>query len=62
MVTTEMIADAIPCGPDTQPIVERIRAAVAAGVDHVYLHQIGDDQEGFCKMWSSEIAAEARSR
>ena len=61
-VTKEMIADAVPCGPDTEAIVEKIRAAVAAGVDHVYLHQIGDDQEGFCKVWSSEIAPEARSR
>jgi coenzyme F420-dependent glucose-6-phosphate dehydrogenase len=59
-VTKEMIADAVPCGPDSEAIVEKIGEAVAAGVDHVYLHQIGDDQEGFCKVWSSEIAPEAR--
>jgi coenzyme F420-dependent glucose-6-phosphate dehydrogenase len=61
-VTKEMIADAVPCGPDSESILAKIREAVAAGVDHVYLHQIGDDQEGFCKVWSSEIAPEARSR
>ena len=61
-VTKEMIADAVPCGPDTGAIVEKVREAVAAGVDHVYLHQIGDDQEAFCKVWSSEIAPEVRSR
>jgi coenzyme F420-dependent glucose-6-phosphate dehydrogenase len=61
-VTREMIADAVPCGSDSEAIVKKIRDAVAAGVDHVYLHQIGDDQEGFCKAWSSEIAPEARSR
>ncbi len=61
-VTKELIAEAVPCGPDSEPIVEKIREAVAAGVDHVYLHQIGDDQEGFCKVWSSEIAPESRSR
>jgi coenzyme F420-dependent glucose-6-phosphate dehydrogenase len=55
-VTKEMIAAAVPCGPDTETIIEKIREAVDAGVDHVYLHQIGDDQEGFCKVWSSEIA------
>ncbi len=33
-----------------------IRDAIDSGVDHVYLHQIGDDQEGFCKVWSDEIA------
>jgi coenzyme F420-dependent glucose-6-phosphate dehydrogenase len=61
-VTKDMIADAVPCGPDSEAIVGKIREAVAAGVDHVYLHQVGDDQEGFCKVWSSEIAPEARSR
>ena len=40
----------------------KIRDAVAAGVNHVYLHQIGDDQEGFCKVWSTEIAPEVGSR
>jgi coenzyme F420-dependent glucose-6-phosphate dehydrogenase len=60
-VTKDMIADAVPCGPDTGVIVEQIRKAVDAGVDHVYLHQIGDDQQGFCKVWSSEIAPEVKS-
>ena len=27
-----------------------------AGVDHVYFHQIGDDQEGFCRFWEKELA------
>ena len=62
VVTKEMIADAIPCGPDTGAIIGKIREAVDAGVDHVYLHQIGDDQEGFCKIWSDEIAPDVRSR
>jgi G6PDH family F420-dependent oxidoreductase len=60
-VTKEMIAAAVPCGPDTGTIVEKLREAVDAGVDHVYVHQIGDDQEGFCKVWSSEIAPEIKS-
>jgi G6PDH family F420-dependent oxidoreductase len=55
IVTKEMIKDSMACGPDVERIVSEIRDAIASGVDHVYLHQIGDDQEGFCKVWSDEI-------
>ena len=57
-VTKEMIADSVPCGPDVGRIIDEVREAIDDGVDHVYLHQIGDDQEGFCKVWSEEIAPE----
>jgi hypothetical protein len=46
----------VPCGPDPEPILDRITAMVEAGVDHVYLHQIGPDQEGFGKFWDDELA------
>ncbi len=55
VVTKEMIADALPCGPDPAPIVESTRRAIEAGVDHVYFHQIGDDQEGFVDFWRREL-------
>lgn len=61
IVTEEMIKESIACGPDVERIVSEIRDVVAAGVDHVYLHQIGDDQEGFCRVWSEEIAPAVRS-
>jgi len=61
VVTKEMIADSLACGPDVGAIVSEIRDAVNAGVNHVYLHQIGEDQEGFCKVWSTEIAPEVGS-
>ena len=60
VVTKEMIADSMVCGPDIGAIVDRIRTAIDGGVDHVYVHQIGDDQEAFCKVWSTEIAPEVR--
>ncbi len=56
VVTPEMIAESTPCGPDPQPILEAIAEAEANGIDHVYLHQIGPDQEGFVKWWRSELA------
>ena len=60
IVTREMLAEQIPCGPDLDPLVDKIRAAIDAGVDHLYLHQIGDDQEGFLEVWSETLQARVR--
>lgn len=54
-VREEDVAEAVVCGPDP----ERHRAAIQeyadAGYDHVYVHQIGDDQEGFFGFYEREI-------
>lgn len=55
IVTAEMIAESTPCGPDPTPVLEQVESMVDAGIDHVYLHQIGPDQEGFCRFWSDEL-------
>ena len=34
----------------------RIRSYEEAGLDHVHLHQVGPDQEGFRRSWSQELA------
>ena len=49
VVTPEMIAESVPCGPDPEPVLDQVGELIDAGVDHVYLHQIGPDQEGFCR-------------
>jgi G6PDH family F420-dependent oxidoreductase len=49
---------AIPCGPDAGPILDAIRQTAKLGVDHVYLHQIGDPTEGFIDFWRDEIRPE----
>jgi coenzyme F420-dependent glucose-6-phosphate dehydrogenase len=46
-VTEEDVANEVVCGPDPQPYLEKIREYIDAGFDHIYLHQIGQDQEGF---------------
>lgn len=61
LVTSDLIADSIPCGPDPQPIIDSARAAVEAGIDHLYFHQIGDDQEGFLSFWDSELSEPIRA-
>ena len=54
-VTEDQIAGSVPCGPEVEPIVDRVRDMIAAGVDHIYFHQIGPDQEGFCRFWAEEL-------
>jgi hypothetical protein len=41
------IADVIVYGPDPAKHIEKIQAFAKAGYDHVYVHQVGPDQEGF---------------
>jgi coenzyme F420-dependent glucose-6-phosphate dehydrogenase len=48
-VTADQVADEVICGPDPEPVLEAIRAFEAAGFDHVYLHQVGREQEGFLR-------------
>jgi G6PDH family F420-dependent oxidoreductase len=55
-LTAEQVTEDMPCGPDPQPFVRAIRKYAAAGYDHVYLHQIGPDQEGFFRFFEREIA------
>jgi G6PDH family F420-dependent oxidoreductase len=55
MVTPADIEEAFPCGPDIGPILDRVGKALDAGVTHVYLHQIGPDQEGFLELARDEL-------
>jgi G6PDH family F420-dependent oxidoreductase len=54
-VTEEMVADAVPCGPDPERHVEAIAKYLDAGFDEVYINQIGPEQEGFFSFYSDEI-------
>jgi coenzyme F420-dependent glucose-6-phosphate dehydrogenase len=54
-VTEEQVAQSIVCGPDPEPHVARIRAFAEAGFDHVYVHQVGPDQEGMLEFYAREI-------
>jgi G6PDH family F420-dependent oxidoreductase len=55
MVTEEDVAEKVPCGPDPERHVEAIREYVDAGYDHVYVHQIGRDQEGFLRFYREHV-------
>ena len=55
MVTEDDVAEAIVCGPDPEPALEAIDEYVEAGYTHVYVHQVGRDQEGFFRFYADEI-------
>lgn len=55
LVTADDVAKNIVCGPDPAPHLEKIREAVDAGFTHVYVHQLGHDQEGFFRFFEKEI-------
>ncbi|HEX2172862.1 MAG TPA: TIGR03557 family F420-dependent LLM class oxidoreductase [Dehalococcoidia bacterium] len=54
-VREEDVAQSVICGPDPQRHIEAILKFVDAGFDHVYLHQVGPDQEGFFRFCEREI-------
>jgi coenzyme F420-dependent glucose-6-phosphate dehydrogenase len=56
LVTADDVAEKTPLGPDPDRYVEAIKAFVDAGFDHVYIHQIGPDQEGFFDFFEKELA------
>ena len=58
MVDEDDVAAVIPCGPNVQPILDGIGAYVDAGYDHVYLHQVGPDQQGFLEFAARSLLPE----
>jgi G6PDH family F420-dependent oxidoreductase len=55
MVTEDDVAKTVVCGPHAERHAEAIDAFVDAGYDHVYVHQIGPDQEGFLRFAEREL-------
>jgi G6PDH family F420-dependent oxidoreductase len=55
LVSEEMVAGLVPCGPDPERHVEAIQEFFDAGYDEVYVSQIGPDQEGFLRFYEREV-------
>jgi len=60
LVEEEDIAESVVCGPDPERHLAAIREFVDAGYDHVYVHQIGSDQEGFFDFYERSVLPELR--
>ena len=61
-VTEDQVAEVIGCGPDPDMHLEKIQAYIDAGFDHVYLHQVGPDQDGFFDFARTELLPRLGSR
>ena len=58
LVTEDAVAEQTVCGPDPAKHFEAIREFADAGYDHVCVHQVGPDQEGFIRFYEREIIPE----
>jgi G6PDH family F420-dependent oxidoreductase len=55
LITADAVAANMVIGPDPEPYLERIRLYGKAGFDHIYIHQVGPDQDGFFKFCTRNI-------
>ncbi len=55
LVTEEMIAESVACGPDVERHVAEIKAYEEAGFDELYISQIGPDQDAFFTAYQDQV-------
>ena len=55
LLSEDVVAETVVCGPDPERHLEAIREYQQAGYDHVYVHQVGRDQESFLRFYAEEI-------
>jgi G6PDH family F420-dependent oxidoreductase len=61
-LTREDVAEQVVCGNDPGEHRAKIDEFADAGFTHVYVHQVGSDQEGFLRFYEREILPAAVSR
>ncbi|MFG2292258.1 TIGR03557 family F420-dependent LLM class oxidoreductase [Streptomyces sp. NPDC048603] len=55
LVTEDMVAEAVACGPDPEEHARRLQAFVDAGFDRVHISQIGSEQQGFFEFYRDSV-------
>jgi G6PDH family F420-dependent oxidoreductase len=55
LVTEDMVADAVPCGPDLERQIESFERYAQAGFDELYVQQIGGADERFFETYANEV-------
>jgi G6PDH family F420-dependent oxidoreductase len=55
VVTEEMIAESVVCGPDMERHVAHLQEFADAGIDEVHVQQIGGDHEGFFAAYREHV-------
>ena len=62
LVTADMVAEKVVCGPDPEPYLAKLEEFEKLGFTHLYLHQVGPDQESFFDFWKRELEPRLSSR
>ena len=55
LVTEDMVAEAVPCGPDLERQIEAFERYADAGFDELYVQQIGVADERFFEVYANEV-------
>jgi G6PDH family F420-dependent oxidoreductase len=55
LVTEEMVASAVPCGPDVERQIAAFDEYAAAGFDELYVQQVGGPDERFFETYAREV-------
>jgi len=55
LVGEDQVAEAIVCGPDLERHVAKLQEFADAGVDELYVQQVGPDQDGFFEAYAGEV-------
>jgi G6PDH family F420-dependent oxidoreductase len=55
LVPRETIAQSMTCGDDSDKHIAQVRQFVDAGIDEVYVQQIGPDMDGFFDAWRKDV-------
>jgi coenzyme F420-dependent glucose-6-phosphate dehydrogenase len=58
LLTADQVAETVICGPDAELHIEKIREYEQAGFTHVWVHQVGPDQDSFFRFYSERILPE----
>ncbi len=61
LVTEQQAVDAVVCGPDPYKHIAKIEEVFDEGFDHVYVHQIGPNQEGFFRFYEEKVIPQLSS-
>ena len=54
----ESVTRGITCGNNPQEHIDEIKEFINAGYDHVFVHQLGPEQEGFINFYKEEVLPE----
>ena len=60
LVTEDRVAASVACGPDIDHHLERIQAYADAGVDELYVQQIGSDHDAFFTAYREHVLPRVR--